>query len=38
MAYAELYVHPNFPFLKGSSHEEKLVLRARELGVLGPSL
>src|SRR6201995_4358936 len=34
-AYAELAVTTNFSFLRGASTAEELVLRARELGLIG---
>ena len=34
-AYAELAVSTNFSFLRGASHGEELVARARELGLAG---
>src|SRR5687768_8603257 len=34
-AYAELAVTTNFSFLRGASHAEELVLRAKELGLVG---
>src|SRR5438477_13013695 len=34
-AYAELAVTTNFSFLRGGSHPEELVARARELGLAG---
>jgi error-prone DNA polymerase len=34
-AYAELAVTTNFSFLRGASHAEELVDRARELGLAG---
>src|SRR5687767_15258290 len=35
LAYAELAVTTNFSFLRGASHAEELVLRAKELGMVG---
>ena len=37
-AYAELQVTSNFSFLRGGSHPEELVLRARELGLAALAL
>ncbi len=34
-AYAELAVTTNFSFLRGASHAEELVIRAKELGLAG---
>ena len=34
-AYAELAVTTNFSFLRGASKAEELVLRAKELGLVG---
>ncbi len=37
-AYAELQVTSNFSFLRGGSHPEELVLRAKELGLAALAL
>jgi error-prone DNA polymerase len=37
-AYAELQITSNFSFLRGGSHPEELVLRARELGLAALAL